>query len=58
MKNLNNQSKKRLSSNARLKQKFNESKDANWLKENINAIQAYNNFIEKHGLFGDEYRLF
>lgn len=29
-----------------------------WLKENKNAIKAYNEFVDKHGCFGDEYRSF
>jgi antitoxin CcdA len=31
---------------------------SNWVDENQDAIRAYNEFIEKHGVFGDEYRLF
>jgi len=29
-----------------------------WLKENKNAINAYNEFVDEHGCFGDEYRSF
>ncbi len=29
-----------------------------WAKDNKNAIHAYNEFIEEHGCFGDEYRQF
>jgi antitoxin CcdA len=29
-----------------------------WAKDNQNAIQAYNDFIEEHGCFGDEFRDF
>ena len=29
-----------------------------WAKENKRAIKAYNDFVEKNGLFADEYRSF
>ncbi|AFI85275.1 type II toxin-antitoxin system CcdA family antitoxin [Methylophaga nitratireducenticrescens] len=29
-----------------------------WAEENKNAIQAYNEFVEEHGCFGDEFREF
>jgi antitoxin CcdA len=29
-----------------------------WLAENQDAIRGYNEFIEKHGIFGDGLRLF
>lgn len=29
-----------------------------WLKENSTAIDAYNEFVEKEGVFGDEIRSF
>lgn len=29
-----------------------------WLKENKSAIKAYNEFVDEHGCFGDEYRSF
>jgi post-segregation antitoxin (ccd killing protein) len=29
-----------------------------WLAENEDAIHAYNRFVEKHGVFGDESRRF
>lgn len=29
-----------------------------WATENRNAIKAYNEFVEEHGSFGDEYREF
>ena len=29
-----------------------------WADENKNAIEAYNNFVEESGCFGDEYRKF
>ena len=41
-----------------LKEKLAESKAEKWLKENKNSIQAYNDVIQKHGMFGDEYRKF
>lgn len=41
-----------------LKKKLAESKAEKWLKENKNAIQAYNDVIQEHGMFGDEYRKF
>jgi len=29
-----------------------------WVKENKNAIQAYNDFVDENGCFGDEFREF
>lgn len=29
-----------------------------WLRENATAIQSYNEFVEKHGMVLDKYRLF
>jgi antitoxin CcdA len=29
-----------------------------WLAENNDAIEYYNAFVEKHGLFGEEFRQF
>lgn len=29
-----------------------------WLKENKSAMEAYNRFVENHGVFGDEFRSF
>lgn len=29
-----------------------------WLQENAAAIQSYNEFVEKHGMVLDKYRLF
>ena len=29
-----------------------------WLKENAAAIQSYNEFVDKHGMVLDKYRLF
>ena len=31
---------------------------ARWLEENQQAIAGYNAFVKKHGVFGDERRLF
>ena len=41
-----------------LKDKLAQSEAKNWIDENKNAIKAYNNFVEKHGCFSDEYREF
>ena len=41
-----------------LSQKLAASKAEKWLKTNKNAIHVYNEVIEKHGQFGDEYRQF
>ena len=41
-----------------LKDKLAQSEAEKWLDENRNAIKAYNNFIEKHGCFSDEFREF
>ena len=30
----------------------------NWAKSNRQAIKGYNNFVEEHGCFGDEFREF
>jgi len=27
-----------------------------WLSENLDAIAAYNRYVEKHGVFGEEFR--
>ncbi len=29
-----------------------------WAEDNKNAIEAYNEFVDTHGCFGDEYRTF
>jgi len=29
-----------------------------WADDNKNAIRAYNDFVDEHGCFGDEYRTF
>jgi len=41
-----------------LKEKLAEQEAENWAKENKKAIQAYNEFVEENGCFGDEYRSF
>ena len=41
-----------------LKDKLAQSEAGKWLDENKNAIKAYNDFIEKHGCFSDEFREF
>lgn len=35
-----------------------EAERARWLTDNEQAIDQYNAFVEKHGLFGDEFRPF
>jgi antitoxin CcdA len=35
-----------------------DAEQARWLAENDEAIDQYNSFVEKHGLFGDEFRQF
>jgi antitoxin CcdA len=35
-----------------------EAEQARWLAENEAAIDYYNDFVEKHGLFGEEFRQF
>ncbi len=41
-----------------LTEKLAESEAKKWLDENKNAISAYNDFVDEHGNFGDEYRSF
>ena len=41
-----------------LKEKLVKSEAKKWLEENKNAISAYNDFVDEHGSFGDEYRSF
>ena len=33
-------------------------KRANWLEENQDAIEAYNRFVDEHGVFSDGWRSF
>jgi len=41
-----------------LQAKLAEATADNWASENRNAIRAYNEFVEEHGCFGEEYREF
>lgn len=41
-----------------LKQKLAADEAGKWTKKNKRAISAYNEFVETHGCFGDEYREF
>lgn len=41
-----------------LKAKLAENLAEKWKSENKNAIQAYNEFVETHGCFSDEFREF
>ncbi|MBF0263791.1 MAG: type II toxin-antitoxin system CcdA family antitoxin [Gammaproteobacteria bacterium] len=35
-----------------------EAEGNKWQEENKKAIKAYNDFVDEHGCFGDEYREF
>lgn len=39
-----------------LTEKLARSRGDRWADENKNAIRAYNEIVEEHGTFGDEYR--
>ena len=41
-----------------LKEKLKNIEAKKWLKENKNAIQAYNDHVNEHGCFSDEFREF
>lgn len=41
-----------------LKAKLAETQAEKWKAENRNAIQAYNEFVEEHGCFSDDFREF
>ncbi|WDE09126.1 type II toxin-antitoxin system CcdA family antitoxin [Thalassomonas viridans] len=41
-----------------LKEKLKNIEAQKWLKENKNAINAYNDFVEENGCFADEFREF
>lgn len=41
-----------------LRQKLARINADKWASENRNAIRAYNEFVEEHGCFGDEHRVF
>jgi antitoxin CcdA len=41
-----------------LQEKLAEASAGEWAEKNRTAIRAYNDFMEEHGCFGDEYREF
>jgi len=41
-----------------LREKLAKTESGKWVAENRNAIRAYNDFVEDHGCFGDEFRQF
>ena len=41
-----------------LREELAKSEAEQWKKENKKAIKAYNEFVETHGCFGDEFRGF
>lgn len=41
-----------------LTQRLAEAEAAKWSQENQAAIKAYNDFVEEHGCFGEEFRTF
>lgn len=41
-----------------LTDKLAKSKSEKWADENKNAIRAYNEFVDEHGCFSDEFREF
>ena len=41
-----------------LEQAILAAEQARWLAENAEAIDYYNKFVEKHGVFGEEFRDF
>lgn len=43
---------------AALQAEIKKEKERRWLEENRAAIEAYNRYVEKHGLFSDRYRSF
>jgi antitoxin CcdA len=43
---------------AALQVELKKEKERRWLEENRAAIDAYNRYVEKHGLFSDRYRTF
>jgi antitoxin CcdA len=43
---------------AALRVELKREKERRWLEENRAAIDAYNRYVEKHGLFSDRYRSF
>jgi antitoxin CcdA len=43
---------------ATLEQAIRSAEQQQWLAENDKAIEYYNSFVEKNGLFGEEFREF
>jgi antitoxin CcdA len=43
---------------AALAAELKKEKERRWLEENRAAIDAYNRYVEKHGLFSDRFRTF
>jgi antitoxin CcdA len=41
-----------------LKEELSKREAAQWIEDNRNAIKSYNDFVEQHGCFGDEFREF
>lgn len=41
-----------------LNRKLAKVEEEKWAKSNKKAIKAYNNFVEEHGCFSDDYRAF
>lgn len=41
-----------------LTDKLAKSKSEKWAKENKNAVRSYNDFVDEHGCFSDEFREF
>ncbi|MCJ8275131.1 MAG: type II toxin-antitoxin system CcdA family antitoxin [Psychrosphaera sp.] len=41
-----------------LKEKLSQVAGEQWQKENKHAIKAYNDFVEEHGCFSDDFRAF
>ena len=41
-----------------LREELAKREAARWVEENRSAIRSYNEFVEQHGCFGDEFREF
>jgi len=41
-----------------LKEELAKRESSQWIEENRAAIKSYNEFVEQHGCFGDEFREF
>jgi antitoxin CcdA len=39
-----------------LRKRAKEARETKWREENRSAIEAHNRFVEKHGIFGEEFR--